>query len=182
MAKRSFGGSMGLKLDVQKAFDTLDWQFLFDVLKKFGFHAKWIDWIQKILESTRLSIVVNGGPVGFFGVERGPRQGDQLLPMLFILAEEVLCRGLKSLRLKGLVKGLQGPRNAFTPSHLLFADDLSIFIKADLHGVKHLRKFLDTYQAYSGQAFNLDKSHMYFGPIPAARKLQIKEVLNIPEC
>ncbi|XP_043717741.1 uncharacterized protein LOC122665656 [Telopea speciosissima] len=63
MKAKSFGESLGLKLDVQKAYDTLEWQFLFDVLEKFGFHAKWIYWIHQILDSTRLSILINGGQV-----------------------------------------------------------------------------------------------------------------------
>ncbi|XP_042489265.1 secreted RxLR effector protein 78-like [Macadamia integrifolia] len=99
------GGGMGIKVDVQKAYDTLSWNFLFAVLKKFGFSNVWLSWNHEILISSRISILFNGGPVGFFGVERGLRQEDPISPMLFILAEEVLCRGLNGLLKEGENKG-----------------------------------------------------------------------------
>ncbi|XP_042475236.1 uncharacterized protein LOC122057231 [Macadamia integrifolia] len=64
------GGGMGIKIDVQKAYDTLSWDFLFAVLKKFGFSDVWLAWIHEILVSSRISVLLNGGPVGFFGVEK----------------------------------------------------------------------------------------------------------------
>ncbi|XP_042477700.1 uncharacterized protein LOC122059065 [Macadamia integrifolia] len=67
------GGGMGIKIDVQKAYDTLSWDFLFAVLKKFGFSDVWLAWIHEILVSSRISVLLNGGPVGFFGVEKGAK-------------------------------------------------------------------------------------------------------------
>ncbi|XP_042497613.1 uncharacterized protein LOC122076376 [Macadamia integrifolia] len=67
------GGGMGLKIDIQKAFDSISWNFIFHVLRRFGFSEKWISWIYQILASTRISVFLNGGPVGYFGVERGLR-------------------------------------------------------------------------------------------------------------
>ncbi|XP_043705327.1 uncharacterized protein LOC122655174 [Telopea speciosissima] len=68
---KSYGGGMGLKLDIQKAYDTMEWEFMFDVMKKFGFNNRWVNMIHQLLSSARLSILLNGGPVGFFGVDRG---------------------------------------------------------------------------------------------------------------
>ncbi|XP_042486144.1 uncharacterized protein LOC122066406 [Macadamia integrifolia] len=67
------GGGMGLKLDVQKAFDSLSWDFLFTTLKKFSFSTSWISWVHQILVSSRVFVLVNGGPVGFFEVGCGLR-------------------------------------------------------------------------------------------------------------
>ncbi|XP_042492896.1 uncharacterized protein LOC122072597 [Macadamia integrifolia] len=100
MHSKAFGGGLALKIDIQKAYDTLDWTFLFDVMLKFGFSQILIDRIHQILLSTRLSVLINGGPVGFFNVERGLCQGDPLSSILFIIAEEVLCRGLHSLKME----------------------------------------------------------------------------------
>lgn len=51
-----FGGNVALKLDVKKAFDTIDWYFLLRVLKAFGFNSTFCSWIQPVLNSAKLSI------------------------------------------------------------------------------------------------------------------------------
>ncbi|XP_026442769.1 uncharacterized protein LOC113342427 [Papaver somniferum] len=56
-----------------------------------------IQWLQKIFESARIFVLVNGGPCGFFGVGRGLRKGDHLSPILFVLVEEVLSRNITKL-------------------------------------------------------------------------------------
>ncbi|XP_019416122.1 PREDICTED: uncharacterized protein LOC109327431 [Lupinus angustifolius] len=73
---KSFGGNLAIKLDVKKAFDTLDWSFMIDTLTAFGFDNKFIGWVKIILQSARLSISINGQSVGFFGCKRGVMQGD----------------------------------------------------------------------------------------------------------
>ncbi|XP_043717944.1 uncharacterized protein LOC122665876 [Telopea speciosissima] len=176
------GGGMSMKLDIQKAFDTLEWSFLFDVLSAFGFSQLWINWVHQILKSTRISILINGGPAGFFGMERGLRQGDPLSPLLFILSEEVLCRGLSDLRNRGWINALAGPRQVRTPSHLLYADDLFIFMKAKLANIRRVKRFLEAYGEYSGQVINLAKSKVFFGRIPTNRRQRILSVLQIPVC
>jgi hypothetical protein len=57
---KSFGGNLALKIDITKAFDTLDWQFLLKVLKKFGFNEKFCNWVHVIFQSAFLSISING--------------------------------------------------------------------------------------------------------------------------
>ncbi|XP_042490073.1 uncharacterized protein LOC122070041 [Macadamia integrifolia] len=91
-----------------------------------------ISWIHQILTSARISVLLNGGPVGYFGVEKGLRQGDPISSMLFIIAEEVLCRGLSELLANNSIKALSSPRGAIIPTHILFADDVFIFSNASI--------------------------------------------------
>ncbi|XP_026383816.1 uncharacterized protein LOC113279339 [Papaver somniferum] len=69
------GGKFGLKIDITQAYDSLSWNFPFQVMSKFGFTDKGIYWLQILLKSARIFVLVNGGPEGYFQVERGLSQG-----------------------------------------------------------------------------------------------------------
>jgi hypothetical protein len=68
---KSFGGNLALKIDIAKAFDTLDWNFLLKVLKSFGFNETFGTWIKVILHSAYLSVSINGKSHGYFNCSRG---------------------------------------------------------------------------------------------------------------
>jgi len=85
LSRKAKGGNMAYKIDMHKDFDTLSWPFLLQVLKCFGFHNSFITWIQDILQSTMLSIRINGNLVGFFPCSIGVRQDDPLSPLLFVV-------------------------------------------------------------------------------------------------
>lgn len=77
-------------MDIQKAYDTVNWAFLRSILVGFGFHHKMVDWIMVCVSSTSYSICVNGDLHGWFQGKRDLRQGDPLSPYLFTLVMEVL--------------------------------------------------------------------------------------------
>lgn len=90
------------KLDIEKAFDKLNWQYLISILRQMGFGDRWIRWIRFYFSTIKYSVLVNRSPVGFLSLKREIRQGDPLYPFLFILAMEGLSRMLdKGKELKG---------------------------------------------------------------------------------
>ena len=63
------------KLDVEKAYDKLNWKFLLTALREMGFGSKWIGWIKWCISTTSFSVIINGSLAGFFKSSRGLRQG-----------------------------------------------------------------------------------------------------------
>ena len=167
--RKTYGGNMAIKIDIRKAFDTINWKFLLHVLKCFGFNQIFCDWILTILHSAKLSININGKAVGFFRCSRGVRQGDPLSPLLFCLAEEVISRGIEDLVLHGRLTQIKATRSIYIPSHCLYADDILIFCKGTVANVKNITHLFDSYGKYSSQVVNAQKSKFYSSSIPLSR-------------
>ena len=83
------------KLDIEKAYDSINWKFLMKVLHKMGFGAHWMEWIWWCISTANFSILVNGMPAGYFSNSRELRQEDPLSPYLFVLGIEVLSMLLR---------------------------------------------------------------------------------------
>jgi hypothetical protein len=101
--KKGNGGLMALKLDMEKAFDSMEWEFLLRILSQLGFHPTWINWIKQCISTSSFSILLDGAPFGNFVPSRGLRQGDPLSPFLFILGSEMLSRLLLEGRTEGAI-------------------------------------------------------------------------------
>jgi len=135
ISKKVSGGNVTCKVDIHKAFDTLNWKFLL-FLTRFGFHPSFVSWISTILYSAMLSIIINDSLVDFFPYSRGIRQGDPLSPLLFCLVEEVLSGGIYKLVNDKKILHMHSPQGYLTPSHILYDDDIFIFCRGILSLLK----------------------------------------------
>jgi hypothetical protein len=123
-AKRRKKEILLFKVDFEKAYDSVDWNFLDFVMQKMEFHNKWRRWISECLKTTSVSVLVNGSPTKEFGMGRGLRQGDPLSLFLFLLLQSfnMMKRAVEMGKFKGY-KFDQGEER-FT--HLQYADDTLI--------------------------------------------------------
>ncbi|GKE38640.1 RNA-directed DNA polymerase, eukaryota, reverse transcriptase zinc-binding domain protein [Tanacetum coccineum] len=110
------------KVDFEKAYDSVRWDFLDEVLCKFGFGDKWRRWIQCCLHSSRGSIIINGSSTEEFQFGKGLKQGDPLSPFLFILIMESLHLSFQRVVDEGLFHGIK-LHDTVNISHLFYADD-----------------------------------------------------------
>ena len=122
---------MALKINTKKAFDTMEWSFLLNVLCLHGFSPAWINWVSQCISTPTFSFLINGSPFGNFKSSRGLCQGDPLSPFLYIIGADVLSRLLQRAKTLGSLKGIKISSNCPQISHLQFADDLLIFSKAN---------------------------------------------------
>nr|GEY14494.1 RNA-directed DNA polymerase, eukaryota, reverse transcriptase zinc-binding domain protein [Tanacetum cinerariifolium] len=154
-----------LKIDLQKAYDTVSWSFLKTILERFGFHDVMINWIMTCISTSAFSISVNGQSHGYFKGARGLRQGDPISSYLFTLVMEVLnLIMIKNIKDDGRFKYHAWCKD-LQMTHLCFADDLMVFCNGDVHSITVVKKSLNEFSRVSGLFPNLKKSTIFFGSV-----------------
>ncbi|GKA88475.1 RNA-directed DNA polymerase, eukaryota, reverse transcriptase zinc-binding domain protein [Tanacetum coccineum] len=150
---------MIFKIDFEKAYDSVRWDYLDDVLEKFGFGSKWRGWIHNCLHSSKGSILVNGSPTDEFHFRRGLKQGDPLSPFLFILVMESLHLSFQNVVDEGLFKGVS-VGSSLQLSHLFYADDVIFMGQWSESNIITIVHALDCFHKASGLRMNLQKSKL----------------------
>nr|GEV30152.1 ankyrin repeat-containing protein [Tanacetum cinerariifolium] len=149
---------MFLKVDFEKAFDSLNWSFLISIMEQMGFSRKWITWISSCLKSAFASVLINSFPTKEFKVEKGLRQGDPLSPFLFIIAIEALNVAL----LNTCNNTFHGVKvGNIHVSHLQFTDDALIMGEWSWLNAMNLSRILTCFNLTSGLKTNFHKSKLY---------------------
>ncbi|KAJ0800754.1 putative RNA-directed DNA polymerase [Helianthus annuus] len=167
------------KIDIQKAYGTVNWDFLELILTRFGFHQKMVKWIMTCVTTVSYSVSINGNLHGYFKGKRGLRQGDPMSPYLFTLIMEVL-----SLLLR------QAANNSYKYHALCakekiinvsFADDLFIFVHGDVVSVRKIKKALEIFTNISELAPSPAKSTVFFCNVPPSIRQEILDIIPFQE-
>ncbi|XP_058733926.1 uncharacterized protein LOC131605606 [Vicia villosa] len=145
------------KFDFEKAYDKVSWNFLRYMMRRMGFGARWIKWMEALVFSSKMSVLVNGSRTREFGVEGGLRQGDPISPFLFVIAAE----GLKCLINKAVENGDYAGCNVNGKCFidiLQFADDTLLVGDGSWNYLWAIKSVLKGLELVSGLGINYHKS------------------------
>ncbi|XP_058784527.1 uncharacterized protein LOC131659337 [Vicia villosa] len=148
-----------LKVDFEKAYDSVSWQYLRETLMQMGFGSRWMRWMDACIFNNHMSVLVNGSATKEFKVQKGLRQGDPLSPFLFVLAME----GLTALVKKSVEVGNFKPfmyRENDSVDILQFADDTIILGEVSCDKIWNMKVILRGFELVSGLRINFSKSNI----------------------
>ncbi|KAM0899529.1 hypothetical protein ACQ4PT_021212 [Festuca glaucescens] len=176
--RRSSISAVLLKLDITKAFDTVDWAFLIDVLRKLGFGERILAVICALLSTASTCVLLNGIPGSRIANRRGLRQGDPLSSQLFILIMEVLHLMIEKTGSAGLLTPLAASGLRFRTS--MYADDVVTFIRPTVVDFRVFSAVVDDFGAASGLRTNMDKCSANLIRCTDADRIIIDQELQCP--
>lgn len=160
-----------LKLDIIKAFDKIEWPFLLRLLNRMGFGGLLTTFLQATYESASSAVLINGRMSSSFLLARSVRQGCPLSPLLFIIAIDSLSRIIEEDTASGLLQGVHIPEAHVHISHSLFADDLTMFLRAEMRFINHCKALFQSFGLASGLFVEWTKTKAAFiscRPLPIA--------------
>ena len=131
-----------IKVDLQKAFDSINRELVYFIMHCMKFPPKWIEWIQACLSTPPFSVLVNGSPSGFFGSNKGIREGDHLSHYIFVMVMEFWSIKMELANDSGRIQNFK-TQHALQISHLLFADDMLVLCRANKDSLQGVNELLE---------------------------------------
>jgi len=150
---------MIFKIYLSKDFDRTSWLYLRMLLTQLGFPQDFIMWVMFCISSVSYNILINGSTSNFFHAECGLRQGCPLSPLLFLLVMEGLSRLITDENFRGKIKDIKIEENVIL-SHLLFMDDVLIFLNGSLSDSTSFNIILSLFYKATGMVINHKKYSM----------------------
>lgn len=137
-----------LSLDAEKAFDRIEWGYLFETLRRYGLGIEYLKWLKLLYNKPLAQVITNSNISKLFNLARGTRQGCPLSPLLFLCAVEPLAMTIrKSPDIKGVKIGIS-----------LFADDIVLFLTNLKNSIPAMVNILGKFGRFSGYKVNKNKS------------------------
>ncbi|XP_075109196.1 uncharacterized protein LOC142180987 [Nicotiana tabacum] len=161
-----------VKIDIRKAYDSVEWIFLQMVLIEFGFPMKMVNWIMTCVSTVSYTLLINGGLTTRFQAKKGLRQGDSMSSYLFVLSMEYLNRSLKKLN-ANLDSNYHPRCSKLNLIHICFTDDLLLCCRADKISILLMLQAFNHFSEVSGLKANMEKSSLHIAGVSNEFKQQI---------
>jgi hypothetical protein len=171
-------GGLFLKLDFEKAYDRVDWDFLREVLRRKGFSATMVHRLMQLVSGGQTAVNVNGEIGPFFRNARGVRQGDPLSPILFDFMVDALAAMLSRAKEAGHILGLVRHLIPGGITHLQYADDTMVMIEPSDEDIANLKLVLISFELMSGLKINLAKSEVVVVGTTPLEQERVARLLN----
>lgn len=142
-------------MDAEKAFDWVEWFYLFYTLRCFGFGCSFISWIKFLYASPLARVHSNNDHSEYFHLGRGTRQGCPFSPLLFAIAIEPLAVALRSSPMHGIIGG------GLDLKVSLYVDDLLLFLSDPETSSPPVHGLLDEFGQISKYKPNFNKSDFF---------------------
>ncbi|XP_019090146.1 PREDICTED: uncharacterized protein LOC109128388 [Camelina sativa] len=176
--KESISSRCAVKIDILKAFDSVQWPFLLHILKAMDLPAKFLHWIELCIGTTSFSVQVNGELGGFFRCTRGLRQGCSLSPYLFVICMNFLTRMLDKAAVDRQF-GYHPQCRKMQLTHLCFADDILVFSDGTTQSIGSILKIFADFAVCSGLTISLEKSTIFMAGISPQNCSCITEIESL---
>jgi hypothetical protein len=177
-ARRKKQQGVVLKLDFEKAYDKVDWDYLMKCIAQKGFCEEWCGKINSILRNGTLCVKINNTRGKDFGSHRGVRQGDPFSPFLFNIVAEGLDKMIQQAQIAGLIVGLVPHLVDKGVVILQYADDTILLVQDDMEQIIHLKLILYMFEAMSGLKINFLKSEVMMVLHDDEKKLMYAEIFG----
>nr|XP_025664883.1 uncharacterized protein LOC112763420 [Arachis hypogaea] len=160
--KKGKKGWMTIKIDLEKAYDRLNWNFIKETLMDIGFPQNFINLTLSCISTARMRVFWNGEELEEFSPTRGIRQGDPISPYIFVLCIEKLSQLISAAVEHDFWKPIRLKKDGPPISHLCFADDIILFAEANVDQANIINKCLEAFCKSSGQKVSKDKTRVFF--------------------
>jgi retron-type reverse transcriptase len=168
------------KVDFEKAYDKVNWNFLHNMMTKKGFGDKWCDSVMKTVKGGKVAIKTNDMIGPYFTTHKDVRQGDPFSPLLFNIAADGLANTIQKAQDEGILKGLIPHIITNGCCCLQYADDTIFLLQDDLEGARNLKFILCLFEQMSGLKINFHKSEIFCLGKTVERKNCYADIFTCP--